>query len=156
MYQGQYLDTETELVYNRFRYYDPNTGAYISQDSIGLAGGNPTLYGYVFDSNIEIDVFGLNKKYSCVNKSNPKKFQRLLKDLDAGLYRSAIYVNDASRGALLPRIRNGQRITYTEHDVQELPNRTNGANRGTKRLIKGSDGRVYYTNSHYKNFIRIR
>ena len=33
---------------------------------------------------------------------------------------------------------------------------TNGTNRGVKRLIKGSDGRVYYTNSHYKNFIRIR
>lgn len=62
LYQGQYLDTETELVYNRFRYYDPSTGAYISQDPIGLAGGNPTLYGYVFDSNIEIDVWGLSKQ----------------------------------------------------------------------------------------------
>ncbi|WP_353743449.1 RHS repeat-associated core domain-containing protein [Treponema denticola] len=38
LYQGQYLDTETELVYNRFRYYDPSTGAYISQDLIGVGG----------------------------------------------------------------------------------------------------------------------
>ncbi len=59
MFQGQYLDTETELVYNYKRYYSQETGAYISQDPIGLAGGNPTLYGYVFDSNIEIDPFGL-------------------------------------------------------------------------------------------------
>ena len=37
-YQGQYEDSETGLYYNRLRYYDPSTGAYISQDPIGLAG----------------------------------------------------------------------------------------------------------------------
>ena len=59
-YQGQYEDSETGLYYNRFRYYDPSTGAYISQDPIGLAGNNPTLYGYVCDSNTEFDSFGLD------------------------------------------------------------------------------------------------
>ena len=39
LYQGQYLDTETGLAYNRFRYYSPETGAYISQDSIRLEAG---------------------------------------------------------------------------------------------------------------------
>ena len=58
-YQGQYEDTETGLYYNRFRYYDPKTGAYISQDPIGLGGNNPTLYGYVTDTNIWVDLFGL-------------------------------------------------------------------------------------------------
>ncbi|RPD43592.1 hypothetical protein DNI29_23400 [Hymenobacter sediminis] len=29
-YQGQYDDTETGLYYNRFRYYDPEVGVYIS------------------------------------------------------------------------------------------------------------------------------
>ncbi|MDY3914811.1 MAG: RHS repeat-associated core domain-containing protein [Phocaeicola sp.] len=51
-FQGQYEDQETGLYYNRFRYYSPETGSYISQDPIGLAGGNPMLYGYVFDTNI--------------------------------------------------------------------------------------------------------
>mgnify|MGYP000976208960 CR=1 FL=1 len=32
---------------------------YISQDPIGLAGGNPTLYGYVKDVNSWVDIFGL-------------------------------------------------------------------------------------------------
>lgn len=59
LYQGQYLDSETDLCYNRFRYYDPNAGNYISQDPIGLAGGNPTLYGYVHDSNTQVDPLGL-------------------------------------------------------------------------------------------------
>ena len=57
---GQYEDDETGLYYNRFRYYDPNTGGYISQDPIGLAGKNPTLYGYVYDCNKEVDSFGLD------------------------------------------------------------------------------------------------
>ena len=41
-YPGQYADVETGLYYNRFMYYDPVAGQYISQDSTGLAGGNPT------------------------------------------------------------------------------------------------------------------
>ena len=59
-YQGQYEDVETGLYYNRFRYYDPNAGSYISQDPIGLAGGNPTLYGYAQDTNGWIDPLGLD------------------------------------------------------------------------------------------------
>ena len=50
---GQYEDDETRLYYNRFRYYDPRIGNYISQDPIRLVGGNPTLYGYVIDPNIQ-------------------------------------------------------------------------------------------------------
>ena len=59
-YQGQYEDEETGLYYNRFRFYDANTGNYLSQDPIGLAGNNPILYSYVSDTNIWIDVFGLD------------------------------------------------------------------------------------------------
>ena len=28
-------DEKTELYYNRYRYYDPSTGGYISQDPMG-------------------------------------------------------------------------------------------------------------------------
>ena len=58
-YQGQYEDAETGLYYNRFRYYDPNGGSYISQDPIGLAGGN-NLYAYVPNPSSYIDIFGLS------------------------------------------------------------------------------------------------
>ena len=34
---------------------------YISSDPIGLAGNNPTLYGYVEDVNSYLDLFGLEK-----------------------------------------------------------------------------------------------
>ena len=59
-YQGQYEDIETGLYYNRFRYYEPNTGSYISQDPIGLVGGN-RLYGHVHDTNSWLDILGLHK-----------------------------------------------------------------------------------------------
>jgi RHS repeat-associated protein len=39
-FQGQYADREIGLHYNTFRFYDPDTGAYISPDPIGLLGGN--------------------------------------------------------------------------------------------------------------------
>jgi RHS repeat-associated protein len=68
-YQGQYEDGETGLYYNRFRYYSPEEGMYISQDPIGLAGNNPTLYGYVKDPNSWIDVFGLD---ICENQDKSK------------------------------------------------------------------------------------
>ncbi len=42
---GQYHDAETGLHYNRFRYYDPALGRYLSRDPIGVAGGlNCYLY----------------------------------------------------------------------------------------------------------------
>ena len=58
-FQGQYADVETGLYYNRFRYYSPELGNYISQDPIRMAGNNPTLYGYVKDTNSWLDLLGL-------------------------------------------------------------------------------------------------
>lgn len=57
-YQGQYEDSETGLYYNRFRYYDPDSGNYLSKDPIGLNGGMQ-LYGYVHDTNNWLDPLGL-------------------------------------------------------------------------------------------------
>ncbi|MEK4171428.1 RHS repeat-associated core domain-containing protein [Lysinibacillus sp. FSL L8-0312] len=72
-FQGQYMDEETDLYYNRFRYYSPNEGVYIQQDPIGLAGNNPTLYGYVSDTNSCIDPFGLSRAPSTILSGNVQK-----------------------------------------------------------------------------------
>ena len=45
-FQGQYYDAESGLHYNRFRYYNPEIGLFVSQDPIGLDGGG-NLYAYV-------------------------------------------------------------------------------------------------------------
>ena len=53
-YQGQYLDRETGLHYNTFRYYDPDTGRFTQPDPIGLAGGY-NLYQYAPNAFMWID-----------------------------------------------------------------------------------------------------
>ncbi|PSL47547.1 RHS repeat-associated protein [Chitinophaga niastensis] len=57
-YQGQYEDVETGLYYNRFRYYSPQEGVFVSQDPIRLNGGMQ-MYGYVHDTNSWTDALGL-------------------------------------------------------------------------------------------------
>ena len=59
-YQGQYLDRETGLHYNTFRYYDPDTGRFTMPDPIGLRGGL-NLYAYVPNPLKYIDPLGLCK-----------------------------------------------------------------------------------------------
>uniref|UniRef100_UPI001FE17E23 RHS repeat-associated core domain-containing protein n=1 Tax=Chitinilyticum litopenaei TaxID=1121276 RepID=UPI001FE17E23 len=56
-FPGQYHDSESGLHYNTFRYYDPESGRYLSPDPIGLAGGLH-LYGYVPDPNGWMDPWG--------------------------------------------------------------------------------------------------
>jgi RHS repeat-associated protein len=70
-YQGQYEDVETGLYYNRFRYFDPETGQYISQDPIGLRGGM-NLYNYVTSPTISIDPYGLSDSPILVLGENQK------------------------------------------------------------------------------------
>ena len=78
---GQYEDEETELYYNRFRYYDPSTGGYISQDPIGLAGNNPTLYAYVSDANSWVDLFGLDCDKAT---SKAREYEQQIQDMYGG------------------------------------------------------------------------
>ncbi|MDK2127045.1 RHS repeat domain-containing protein, partial [Parachitinimonas caeni] len=58
-FQGQYYDEETGLHYNRFRYYDPDLGRFVSQDPIGLRGGI-NLFEYAPNPLEWIDPMGLS------------------------------------------------------------------------------------------------
>jgi RHS repeat-associated protein len=44
-FPGQYYDQETELHYNYYRTYDPQTGRYVTSDPIGLGGGGSVPMG---------------------------------------------------------------------------------------------------------------
>ncbi|MEU8682165.1 DUF6531 domain-containing protein [Streptomyces sp. NPDC048611] len=60
-FPGQYFDRETGLHYNFNRYYDPETGRYLSPDPLGLVpAANP--YTYVEDPLAHTDPLGLAKK----------------------------------------------------------------------------------------------
>lgn len=54
---------------------------------------------------------------------------------------------------ILPEMdKNGNLIKYREFDI----NPRNGANRDAERFVVGSDGSVYYTQSHYSEFSKIK
>jgi len=56
---GQYYDAETGLHYNRFRYYSPEWGRYVSKDPLAQAGGL-NLYAYVGNNPLnQADPMGL-------------------------------------------------------------------------------------------------
>ena len=65
LFTGQYEDTESGWVYNRFRYYDPHAGVYNAQDPLGLLANLGTAQGYVTNPVIWVDVLGLkaHKRY---------------------------------------------------------------------------------------------
>ena len=78
---GQDEDEEIGLYYNRFRYYDSRIGNYICQDPIRLAGNNPTLYGYVGDSNSRLDLFGLSGRGGTIHRSIQDQLEKDLGNL---------------------------------------------------------------------------
>jgi RHS repeat-associated protein len=81
--QGQYEDEETGLYYNRYRYYDPNISAYVSQDPIRLRAGI-NLYSYVKNSFIWCDPLGLScKKYDSKKPMSPSNYPNPDPDFNA-------------------------------------------------------------------------
>ncbi|TDD87298.1 type IV secretion protein Rhs [Saccharopolyspora karakumensis] len=57
-FPGQYFDAETGLHYNLYRYYDPSTGRYVTQDPLGLTP-SPNPHSYVLNPTGWIDPLGL-------------------------------------------------------------------------------------------------
>ena len=75
LFTGQYEDTESGWVYNRFRYYDPHAGVYNAQDPLGLLANLGTAQGYVTNPVIWFDVLGLQ---SCENnRENNELWEKL-------------------------------------------------------------------------------
>ncbi len=73
-FPGQYFDPETGLHYNYFRYYDPETARYVTQDPLGLAPA-PNPATYVANPHTWFDPLGL---YDCakVNKVIDQALER--------------------------------------------------------------------------------
>ncbi|WP_239367064.1 RHS repeat domain-containing protein [Snodgrassella communis] len=73
-YQGQYLDRETGLHYNTFRYYDPDIGRFTQPDPIGLLGGL-NLYQYAPNGLTWIDPLGWSCYFRGSKKGEPVSFK---------------------------------------------------------------------------------
>jgi len=163
-FQGQYHDSETGLYYNRFRYYSPEEGMYISQDPIELDSQETNFYAYVRDINIYVDSFGLSCKKvpnkakgikNYVNNNGGSGVAKLPSPPFARKGSGSPFRNRPNKkGKTLPtHDSNGKPIKYHEYDVKVDPKvRGTGSNRGGHRVVMGSDGKSYYTHDHYETF----
>jgi RHS repeat-associated protein len=73
--QGQYLDAESNQHYNRHRYFDPRAGYFISQDPIGLEGGEnqyefaPNIFGWTDPLGLRLTATGKRQNISTTHSS---------------------------------------------------------------------------------------
>uniref|UniRef100_UPI0011842636 RHS repeat-associated core domain-containing protein n=1 Tax=Paraburkholderia sp. BCC1885 TaxID=2562669 RepID=UPI0011842636 len=131
-FAGQYFDHETGLHYNRYRYYDPHSGRFISKDPIGLAGGI-NVYAYAPNPVGWIDPLGLtpntldwsivSKKGECrcthVNKHGVNDLQK--KDHGVFYGDPTSKINDVwnSKGNIQP-------INDGSVDIYHIPSQNSG------------------------------
>lgn len=127
LYQGQTLDVETGLAYNRFRYYSPDEGIYISQDPIRLKGGR-CLYGYVTDVCIAIDPLGLAEqpRDPKTGKFSPKNPNDSVPGSDAATEIKTKYENDPNY------VVRGEEISFKDPETGQL--------RRYDLVVEGVDG----------------
>ncbi|MCO8164712.1 DUF6531 domain-containing protein [Pseudomonas sp. 21LCFQ010] len=78
-FQGQYLDRESGLHYNTFRFYDPDIGRFTTPDPIGLAGGF-NLYQYAPNPIGWVDPWG----WACASFKRWKRGDAIDKPLPSG------------------------------------------------------------------------
>jgi len=145
--QGQYLDRETGLHYNLFRYYDPDCGRFTQQDPIGLAGGL-NLYQYAPNPLGWVDPLGLCKgkisgEYSAINPGPLSddlagtfaggKYRRIILSQDTELYRAGVEGHPFGRFFSLDK---PQSVLQTRIDKAVLPNWPGGGSSPLDTVFK--------------------
>ncbi|WP_335944875.1 RHS repeat-associated core domain-containing protein [Pseudomonas sp. G166] len=99
-FQGQYLDRETGLHYNTFRFYDPDVGRFTTPDPLGLTG-SLNLYRYSPNPFTWIDPLGLKEN----------EIIRYMGESETVSSKAA----NGGKGGLVPNIR-GEKAVWVNQD----------------------------------------
>ena len=91
--QNQYHDAETGLHYNLMRYYEPDSGRFVNQDPIRLAGGD-NLYQFAPNSQNWTDTLGLR---AGLFKAIRNLISKITSKLKCGKYNTNNPVYDAAK-----------------------------------------------------------
>ncbi|HIH4846107.1 TPA: RHS repeat-associated core domain-containing protein [Morganella morganii] len=154
-FQGQYLDRETGLHYNTFRYYDPDTGRFTQHDPIGLAGGlNLNLYQYAPNPLGWVDPWG----WVCSGKTSGgkglggnQKVDRAARELDSAVQRAGKYPDrgghmNTTWGKIYQKWANNQHIPQWLKNVargnaiQQVTDKLTVNNRYLEGIIRNKTG----------------
>ena len=74
-YTGREYDQESGFYFYRARYFDANTGRFLSEDPIGLDGGDQNLYRYVSNRPLMLnDPFGLSPDCQEIGRGKVERF----------------------------------------------------------------------------------
>jgi len=85
-FQGQIYDLETGLHYNRFRYYDPDAGRFVSHDPIGLLGGE-NQFQYAPNPVEWVDLLGWARLNPTIIKALDTQLQKIgINGKSSGIY----------------------------------------------------------------------
>jgi RHS repeat-associated protein len=145
-FQGQQFDEETGLHYNRYRYYDPGVGRFVSQDPIGLRGGS-NFFLYAPNPMGWVDPFGWMGYRVATRTDSGVELGRVLKDKEA--------INRAQRGqdvhadsrseaiSLGKKCACGKLMKHKPH-----PDRTTGSTEGRLPHVHPNNHEGVVGNSH--------
>ncbi|ECI4164032.1 Rhs family protein [Salmonella enterica subsp. enterica] len=125
-FQGQYLDRETGLHYNLYRFYDPDIGKFISGDPISLRGGI-NLYAYAPNPLSWIDPLGLRKSCSGFSSADDAARSALSKYNPMSIFKNREYggiifrAKDGSYGYTRGRLGTGRTAPTFKDSAGGLP-----------------------------------
>ena len=111
LFTGQYEDTESGWVYNRFRYYDPHAGVYNAQDPLGLLANLGTAQGYVTNPVTWVDALGL--KACKRNRKRKRKHRYGINPLREHI--NKIPLVEGEPGSLFRRVNNDPHHPVNNH-----------------------------------------
>lgn len=118
-FPGQYADPETQLHYNFFRHYDPETARYVSPDPLGL-GPAPNPVAYVHNPLQWADPLGLASEHNPVFPTRREAFNHA-RDM-AGVPHSAQPIRQWEIGGD-PQQAHRANYVYRPYDPVNDPNR---------------------------------
>jgi len=112
---GREFDVETELQYNRARYYDATIGRWISQDPLGFEAGDSNLYRYVN-----------NRPTQFTDPSGLITYDDL--PINSGNYDAHFWgqLRKNSPAVYDAVVKYGEHTHYNVHHMLEIRSRTNG------------------------------
>ena len=130
-FQGQYLDRETGLHFNTFRFYDPDVGRFTTPDPIGLAGGF-NLYAFVLNPFTWLDPLGLagctlsktrSKQYDYKLRLKRSEYPQTFGHIDGAIKKGHPYIVTIQRDAakLNRKLSLKDIKTKTDKDRDEWP-----------------------------------